>query len=571
MRTRERFSPLAFPQMNPGTPIKPVDPGMTLIHHFLERSARRFPDKVALVHGPVRATYSEINNRANSLARYLISTGVQRGDRVALLMENSVEYLVAYYGIMKAGAVAVPLNSDLKPDGLRYVINDLETRVIISSSRFEKVIQVSNLDELGVSEVILKSPCSYRASARQNLTPFDSVTAVEPLANPDLLVEETDLGSIIYTSGSTGGPKGVMLTHRNIVDNTFSICEYLRLTENDMQMCVLPFFYVMGKSLLNTHVAVGGTVVISNHSAFPAALIREMIAENVTGFSGVPSTFAYLLHRSPLSANRDKLTSLRYVSQAGGHMARVLKEKLRSVLPPHTEIFIMYGATEAAARLSYLEPQKLLEKAESIGKAIPGVALRIVKEDGSEAGAGEVGELVATGSNIMQGYWRNPEATGRALIDGWYHTGDQAYQDQEGFYFIVGRKDDLLKVGGHRLNPQEIEDMLLESGMFLEAVVLGLPDELLGNRLVILAVPTDRVHASQAVMAYCAEKLPRFKIPSEVRFAKVLPKKASGKIDRQGCVALFSSLARTESTDAPILDSRTYGQPLEKDRESRSG
>ena len=218
-----------------------------------------------------------------------------------------------------------------------------------------------------------------------------------------------------------------MLTHRNIVDNTFSICQYLHLTKNDIQMVVLPFFYVMGKSLLNTHFAVGGTVVINNQFAFPAAVIKEMITEKVTGFSGVPSTFAYLVHRSPLAANRENLTSLRYVSQAGGHMSKAVKEELRRVLPSHTEIVVMYGATEAAARLSYLEPSRFAEKMDSIGKAIPGVTLKVIKENGQEAAVGEVGELVASGSNIMQGYWRNPEATNKALANGWYHTGDQVY------------------------------------------------------------------------------------------------------------------------------------------------
>ena len=233
----------------------------------------------------------------------------------------------------------------------------------------------------------------------------------------------------------------------------------------------------MGKSLLNTHIAVGGTVVINNQFAFPASVLKEMIAEKVTGFSGVPSTFAYLLHRSPLAASRDKLSSLRYVSQAGGHMSKAIKDELRRVLPSHTEIVIMYGATEAAARLSYLEPSRFADKMESIGKAIPGVELKVVKEDGKDASVGEVGELVARGSNIMPGYLNKPEATAKALIDGWYHTGDQAYQDEEGFFFVAGRQDDLLKVGGHRLSPQEIEDTLMESGLFVEAVVLGIPDE----------------------------------------------------------------------------------------------
>jgi long-chain acyl-CoA synthetase len=272
---------------NSFTSIIPIDPSITLVHHFLEHSARLYPDKVAIIHGKVRTTYSEINTRADNLANYLISIGAQKGDRIALLMENCVEYVVSYYGIMKAGAVAVPLNSDLKPEGLRYAIEDLNANVLISSSRFEKLIIASDLCSLGLTHLILKSPHELTAMS------------YEPLPSAPL---SSDLASIIYTSGSTGGPKGVMLTHRNIVDNVFSICQYLHLTENDIQMCVLPFFYVMGKSLLNTHIAVGGTIVVNNQFAFPASVLKEMIAEKVTGFSGVPSTFAYLLHRSPLAA-----------------------------------------------------------------------------------------------------------------------------------------------------------------------------------------------------------------------------------------------------------------------------
>ncbi|HVN95527.1 MAG TPA: class I adenylate-forming enzyme family protein [Syntrophorhabdaceae bacterium] len=520
-------------------PIIPLNPDITLVHHFLEKSAERFPGKTAIVHGPTRVTYAELNNRASALADYLLTIGLKPGDRVALLMENSLEYVIGYYGALKASAVAVPLNSDLKAEGLRYAIEDLEAGIMVSSSKFEKLIAASNLEGLGLKHLILKGR-SVSAGIRTTTVNFDDVTPSSFTSTVRCEITSRDLASIIYTSGSTGGPKGVMLSHQNIVDNTFSICQYLGLTSDDVQMIVLPFFYVMGKSLLNTHFAVGGTVILNNQFAFPATVIKEMIAEKVTGFSGVPSTFAYLVHRSPLAANREKLPCLRYVSQAGGHMAKAVKEELRRVLPAHTQIVIMYGATEAAARLSYLEAPRFADKTESIGKAIPGVTLKVVNQDGRDADIGQVGELVATGTNIMQGYWKNPEATAKVLTDGWYHTGDQAYMDEEGFFFVVGRKDDLLKVGGHRLNPQEIEDILLESGMFVEAVVLGQPDELLGMRLVTLAVPKSDECTSQKVMNFCAERLPKYKIPSEVQFTKNLPKKTSGKVDRKSCLALFS-------------------------------
>src|SRR6185369_3866328 len=185
--------------------------------------------------------------------------------------------------------------------------------------------------------------------------------------------------------------KGVMLSHGNIVANTWSIVQYLNLTEKDIQMVVLPFFYVMGKSLLNTHFAVGGTVVVNNSFAYPASVIRQMAAERVTGFSGVPSTYAYLLHRSPLFSFRDRLESLRYCTQAGGHMSREIKEKLLRALPSHTRLYIMYGATEAAARLTYVEPERLASKFESIGRAIPGVTVRVLDEKGQEVPTGEPG------------------------------------------------------------------------------------------------------------------------------------------------------------------------------------
>jgi len=544
------------------TQTAPMDLSIKFVHHFLERSARLYPDKVALIHGKVRATYAEINNSANNLAQYLVSIGTQKGDRVALLMENCLKYVVSYYGIMKAGAVAVPLNSDLKSEGLRYAIGDLEAKILISSSKFEKLILASHLSELGLSHLLM-----HEAKGPLRLDPNNTVeglrygsleaicTSSDPMTQrPDDPMSVSSryelspmsydacadgIASIIYTSGSTGGPKGVMLTHRNIIDNTFSICQYLHLTRDDIQMVVLPFFYVMGKSLLNTHFAVGGTVVMNNQFAFPATVIKDMITEKVTGFSGVPSTFAYLVHRSPLAANRENLTSLRYVSQAGGHMAKAVKEELRKILPSQTKIFIMYGATEAAARLSYLEPSRFLDKMDSIGKAIPGVTLKVVKENNQEAAISEVGELVASGSNIMQGYWKNPEATSMALVDGWYHTGDQAYMDEEGFFFVVGRKDELLKVGGHRLNPREIEDILMESGLFIENVVIGIPDELLGNKLVMLSVPAKENCTENDVFAYCASRLPKFKIPGEVRFARSLPKKSSGKVDRRACLEMI--------------------------------
>ncbi|MCU0822726.1 MAG: AMP-binding protein, partial [Spirochaetes bacterium] len=342
-------------------------------------------------------------------------------------------------------------------------------------------------------------------------------------------------------SGSTGKPKGVVLQHRNIVHNVKSICEYLNLTDSDIQMCVLPFFYVMGKSLLNTHFAVGGSIVVNNKFAFPASVVNQMIEEKATGFSGVPSTFAYLLHRSPLAKRRDELKSLRYISQAGGHMSKQIKEELRKALPDHTEIFIMYGATEASARLTYLAPERFADRMESIGKAIPGVTIKVIRPDGTEADAGEVGEIVGSGDNIMPGYWRDPETTAKVLDLNGYHTGDMGYKDEEGFFFVTGRKDFQLKVGGHRINTQEIEDAIMGTGLVVEAAVIGIPDVMLGHRLSAVVVPLNNDITIKQIEIACAAKLPRYKLPGEFNAVKSLPKNASGKVMKDRCLELIGS------------------------------
>ena len=511
----------------------------TLIHHLLEKSAEAFPNKVALIHEEVRATYGQINDGSNQLACRLEEQGVTSGDRVVLLLENGLEYVIGYYGALKAGAVVAPLSSDIKSEGLIYLLRELMPRVIISSSKFEKVLQTAELDSLNLQALILKKISLSWKSRNYRILSWDDLICGRDSSNPDNSIKESALASIIYTSGSTGEPKGVMLSHRNIVSNTHAICQYLRLTEKDIQMVVLPFFYVMGKSLLNTHFAVGGTVVINNKFAFPASVVKQMVEEHITGFSGVPSTYAYLLHRSPLTAYRDRLSSLRYCSQAGGHMSKAIKEGLRKALPEHTKIFIMYGATEVAARLSYLEPERFENKMDSIGKAIPGVTFRLLDEKGREVQVGQVGELVASGDNIMQGYWKDPETTAKVLDSNGYHTGDLCYQDEEGFFFLVGRRDSLVKVGGHRINPLEIEDVLMGTGFLMEATVLGMPDELLGHRLVALVAPKNEDCNSQVILSLSASKLPRHKVPSEIKFIHSLPKNASGKIDSVKCLELF--------------------------------
>jgi acyl-CoA synthetase (AMP-forming)/AMP-acid ligase II len=510
-----------------------------LIHNFLENSASKFPNKVALIHESTRATYAQINTDADHLASFLISTGIKKGDRIVIILENSYEYVVSYYGILKSGAVAVPLSTDLKPDGLNPLLTELEPSAVISSTRFERLLQASDLNVPNLNTLIIHNPKQNWEDEFKNVVPFSFLSTHNPQPTTHNQISPSDLSSIIYTSGSTGKPKGVMLTHGNIVSNTNSICKYQQLSTIDIQMVVLPFFYVMGKSLLNTIFSVGGTIVINNKFAFPATVINQMVEEKVTLFSGVPSTYAYLLHRSPLATNKNQLTTLRMVTQAGGHMAKSVKIALREALPNHTKIYIMYGTTEASARLTFLDPKYFTDKIDSIGQAIPGVTVKIIDEHGMDVQEGQKGEIIASGSNIMQGYWMDPKATSKVLDSHGYHTGDIGWQDEDGFIFLYGRKDDLLKVGGHRINPIEVEDALLATGLSVEAAVLGLQDELLGNKLMALVVPLNGDASGAGILEKCSSLLPKYKLPSEIKLVRSLPKNANGKVDRNRCIKML--------------------------------
>jgi len=500
-----------------------------LIHRFLETSAARFPDKTAIVHGPERPSYATVNRLANRLARRLIGLGVGPGDRVALLSENGVEYVSGFYGILKAGGVAVPLNTELKPEGVAGALNVLEAKALLVSRKFERAARSLGPVVPGLEPLVL-TPSGVQGPGPSDLDD----------GNLGLGVDPGSCATIIFTSGSEGKPKGVMLSHANVVANTRSIVEYLALTADDVQMVVLPFFYVMGKSLLNTHIAVGGTVVVNNQFAYTASVLKQMAEEKVTGFSGVPSTYAQLLFKSPLAEYRDRLPALRYCSQAGGHMARTIKLALLDVLPPHTRLVIMYGATEASARLTYLPPDFLRAKIESIGRPIPGVAMDVLSADGQVLGPDQTGELVARGENIMLGYFRDEAATRKVIDRHGYHTGDLGFRDREGFFFVTGRKDDQVKIDGHRINLQEIEDTLLESGRLIECLVFAVPDGSRDLALAGLAVPREGSPSSaELILEHCRARLPKYKVPRFLYLIDAIPKNSNGKPDRNRALQVY--------------------------------
>jgi acyl-CoA synthetase (AMP-forming)/AMP-acid ligase II len=312
------------------------------------------------------------------------------------------------------------------------------------------------------------------------------------------------------------------------MSNTRSIVEYLELTSSDRVLAVLPFFYVYGKSLLNTHIAVGGSVIIENRFLFPQLAVDALERDGATGFAGVPSTFAILLEKTNFA--KRGFPALRYVTQAGGAMAPALIRRLIDALPGK-RVFVMYGATEAAARLSYVPPEALAGKIGSVGRAIPNVELRLLKEDGAPAATGEVGEIVARGSNVMEGYWNDPEETAQVLDRDGYHTGDLAVADADGFLRIVGRKREMIKSGAHRIAPKEIEETILEHASVLEAAVIGVPDAVLGESIRAFIVAREGLAIDpDGIAAFCRERLASYKVPQRFELRDALPKNAAGKI-----------------------------------------
>ena len=514
------------------------------LHQYLSRNAVRFAGKMFITHRDANIPYDELNALSTSLARFLKECGVRRGDRVALVLENSIEYVYSLLAILRIGAIAVPMSDQHTVRSALIHLRDFEPAAIILRQKTLETLWTA-FDEIPSIRTVLIADGGFPSESRERAKSLSFDTSgragrrMVRLADVDkksFLDEESpgpalsDNAMIIYTSGTTGSPKGVVLTHANIVANAFSIIRYLGLTEADSVMVVLPFFYSYGNSLLTTHLISGGTLVLENNFLYPNVVLEKMVEHGVTGFAGVPSTFSILLQRS--NFRKLRFPRLRYVTQAGGAMPPRHAEELRAVLPG-TGIYIMYGQTEATARLTWLDPRDLTRKYGSIGKAIPGVTITLKKENGTEAGPGEVGEIVARGDNIMAGYWNNPVETKKVLRQDGLHTGDIARQDDEGYLYIVGRRSDMIKSGAHRISPTEIEEAILEHPGVGEVAVIGIPDKTLGEAVQACIVPKGEAKLDvKEILVHCRLCLPAFKVPKRVVFVERLPKTSSGKVKR---------------------------------------
>ena len=501
--------------------------GKTLVD-LLQASVNRAPQAVAVVYNDRQLSYAELWRDVIRLSTFFQRQGLARGERVALLMDNCPEFIAAYYATLRAGAAVVALNAAakaqellnwLRHSGARWLIVDAE------HSELAAVLRESG-DELSV--IVVQGEADALPAAT-NIFSWATLS-VNECDGGAVDLDPEDLAAIIYTSGTTGAPKGVMLSHRNLYSNVTAIVSYLELGAEDRVLNVLPFYYSYGNSVLHTHLAVGASIVLEKGMLYPHRIVERMSEQRVTGFSGVPSTYALLLSRVRLE-NYD-LSSLRYLTQAGGAMLPEQIQRMVEMLP-WVRFFVMYGQTEATARICYLPPERLMEKLGSVGIPIPGVKVDLRDARGKPVEVGESGEIYVQGENLMMGYWRNPDATQQVLIQGWLKTGDLACYDEEGYLYIQGRNSDIIKTGAYRISPQEIEEIIVELPAVEEVAVIGVPDTLLGEvvKAVIVICPAASLD-KQAVQRHCRDRLPQYKIPKAIEFVAEIPKTASGKFKR---------------------------------------
>ncbi len=465
---------------------------------------------IALITGKNHYSYRDLHDATACLAQELLAAGIQPADRVGLIGANSLFWVAAYLAILKIGAVAVPFPVTLTPAELQTRQNFVRCKAICLEKRYyQRLLGGLSTDAHLIFEDSLKNSgtVSWAAIPTSGDEPEDAV--------------------YLFTSGTTARPRVVRLTHRNIQANTDSIVEYLELTPADRIMAILPFHYCFGTSLLHTHLRVGGSVVLSRF-LYPETVLDTMEATECTGIAGVPSIYQTLLRNTTFP--KRELKSLRKVQQAGGKLQTVLIKELVAAVP-QAKVYIMYGQTEATARLSYLLPELLATKLGSVGQGIPGVTLEVRGESGAKVQPGEVGEIVARGDNISPGYLDEPEATAKKFRDGALYTGDLATVDEDDFIYVVDRKDDFIKSYGHRVSSQDIESGILELPEIVAAAAVGLPDLVRGEAIrVYVTLRAGSQLTPEQIIAHCKQRMAHHMVPQEVVILPSLPLNENGKV-----------------------------------------
>lgn len=511
-----------------------------LVHEYLSLLAEKYPDKTALVFESARYSYSQIDNLSDNLAYSLMEMGVKRHDRVIVFGDNSTELIISVYAIMKAGGTFVLLNGALKTPKLKFIITDSKPAAILADFKLKEVVNTA-LDGLELKPNVIwfgniQNPDKEDFNYWNDFIVEISAAQHEILAERKLSIIDYDLATLIYTSGSTGEPKGVMSSHNNMISAARSIISYIQNTPDDKVLTVLPLSFDYGLYQVIMCFMYGGTIILERSMLFPLDLIKKIESEKVTGFPIVPTLLVMLLKMETIK-NYD-LRTLRYISNTGAALPVEHIKTFRSLFPD-VKIYSMFGLTECK-RIAYLPPEDIDRKPGSVGKAMPNCEVFVVDENGNFTKPLQVGELVVRGSNVMRGYWNSEELTNKYYRDGWQqrekllYTGDFFYQDEEGYLYFVGRKDDMIKTKGERVSPKELENILCSFKGVSEAAVIGVPDEILGQAIkaFIVKSPESTVNEKD-ILKYCSSNVEIFMIPKYVVFVDSLPKSPNGKIDKK--------------------------------------
>lgn len=516
-------------------------PESTLLNELVAAAAERTPDARALSHGSISWSYAQLDAAVRGFAHGLGSLGLGRGERVAIYLEKRVETVVASFGAPATGGVFVPLNPLLKPEQVGFILRDCDVRVLVTSP--ERLTQLA--------QVLAQCPALRHVvlTHGEGQAPVPVHAWAELLAAPARAghrVIDTDMAAILYTSGSTGRPKGVVLSHRNLVAGGKSVASYLENRASDTLLAALPLSFDAGFSQLTTAFHSGARVVLLNY-LLPRDVLKAMEREQVTGLTAVPPLYIQLTQLEwPAAINEH----LRYFANTGGRMPRATLDALRARVPS-ARPFLMYGLTEAF-RSTYLPPEEVDRRPDSIGRAIPNAEILVLREDGTECAPDEPGELVHRGALVGLGYWNDAEKTaerykplplgvggregGLQLPEFAVFSGDTVRRDAEGFLYFVGRRDEMMKTSGYRVSPTEVEEILYATGRVGECVAFGVPHDTLGQAIQVIVTPPEGAAELDlaALQADCKARMPAYMVPHGIDARSgPLPRNPNGKIDRK--------------------------------------
>lgn len=508
-----------------------------LLGEALIRSSKKNPSKIAVIVKEQEYSYDQLRNHAENFARYLIGAGIKKGDRVAIYMDNSWQSIISIYGITLSGGVFLVINPQTKADKLKYILNDCEAKMLISTNALKIELSRALEEANHLREVIISGDSSsikkcphYKLTDFENSIQTDNQHVVFPNIIPN------DLAALIYTSGSTGFPKGVMMTHQAMVFTSWSLVEYLRLSEKDRIMLILPLAFDYGLYQLIMSITIGGTLIVEQSFIFTASIYKNIRKYQPTVFPGVPTVYAMMI-----TANKENGLSFDCIEKITNTAALLPAEFIPDLkkIFPNALIFKMYGLTECK-RVCYLEPELIDTKPTSVGKAIPGTEVFLLSTEGNPVAAGEPGILHIRGPHVMSGYLNKKELSEEMLKEGKLPgekilcSNDWFKMDEDGFLYFQGRNDDIIKTRGEKVSPVEIENIIYKINGIKEVAVLGVPDVIMGESILVYITLHENIAITEKeIQRECMMHLEPFMIPQRVIFLSEMPKSTNGKIDKK--------------------------------------